>query len=92
MNHIQRQVIIFNKIHYKQFLRRQIIIINRSNAVIRNYLKMGKNCKKRKSTKGNQKINKLSICQIKTKATKNRLSHSQIVSKLSLPIDTRCVQ
>ena len=66
--------------------------INRSDAVIRNYIKMGKNYGNRKPTNGNQKITKRSIGQIKEEATKNRLSASQIVSKLSLPIETRRVQ
>ena len=59
--------------------------INRSDAVIRNYFKIGKNYGKRKPTNGNQKIIKRSIGKIKKEATKNRLSVSQIVSKLSLP-------
>ena len=44
--------------------------INRSDAVIQNYTKMGKNYGNRKPTNGNQKITKRSIGQIKEEATK----------------------
>ena len=43
-------------------------------------------------TTGNTKITKLTIDQIKEEATRNKLSASQIVSKLDLPINRRRVQ
>jgi len=66
--------------------------INRSDAVIRNYFKKAKNYGIKKPTKGNQKISKRSIGQIKEEATKNKLSASHIVSKLNLTVTTRRVQ
>ena len=66
--------------------------INRPDAIIRNYFKMGKNYGKIKLMDGNEKITKRSIGQIKEEATKNRPSASQIVSNLILPIETRHVQ
>ena len=66
--------------------------MKRSDAVIRNYLKLGDNYAKRMKTMGNSKISRRTIGQIKEEATRNKLSASQIVAKLDLPIKIRRVQ
>lgn len=60
--------------------------INRSIKVVRNYLKLGLKYGIRKKTKGNSKLTKRQIGQIKDEATKNHLNSSQIVNKLCLPV------
>ena len=66
--------------------------IKRSDAVIRNYVKLSQSYGKWTKRKGNAKVNTRTIGQIKKEATKNKLTASQIVSKLDLPIKRRLVQ
>lgn len=60
--------------------------VNRSDKVVRNYLKLGVKYGQRKKTKGNTKLSRRQIGQIKIEATKNHLNSAQIVEKLALPV------
>lgn len=60
--------------------------IKRSEKVIRNYLKLGVKYGHRKKTKGNTKLSRRQVGQIKIEATKKRLNSAQIVEKLNLPV------
>lgn len=67
--------------------------INRSEKVIRNYIRLGaKYGSSSKKNKRNTKVNRRQISYIKECATKNRRTSSQIVAELQLPIGKRRVQ
>ena len=66
--------------------------MGRSVSGTRNYVTLGHSYGNRPKRKGNIKVTRRTIGQIKEEATRNKLSASQIVSKLDLPINRRRVQ
>lgn len=63
--------------------------IERSESVIRNFLKKGPNYGIKAPTKGRTKISARQTGQIRLEATRNRLSCKQIKEKLDFPVTTR---
>lgn len=66
--------------------------INRSECVVRNFLKKGQNYGVRKPTKGNSKLTKREKNKIKHEATRNKLNATQIKNKLGLSVTSKHVQ
>ncbi|XP_037944167.1 protein slit-like [Teleopsis dalmanni] len=81
-------------LHQNGFSKRKIAShINRSEHVVRNFLRLGEEYGKAPTNNNrNAKINRRLKNQIKEEATKNRLSAAQIAAKLQLPIKKRRVQ
>lgn len=72
------------------YSNRQIAIrINRSETVIRNFLKKGNTYGVKAPTKGNKKLSLRQKGQIRHEATQNRLSSKEIKDKLNLPVTPR---
>lgn len=66
--------------------------INRSEGVIRNFLKLKENYGQNYHCLGNKKLTLRQKGQIKEKATKGKLSAAKIVDNLNLPVSKRRVQ
>jgi len=60
--------------------------IDRSEHVVRNYLKLGKKHGLKPKTKGNQKLSSRAILKVIYEATRKRLSASQIKADLDLSV------
>jgi len=65
---------------------------NRSEHVIRNYLKLGPKYGIKLKTKGNEKLSSRTIRKVRHDATRNRLSSRQIKANLDLPVTNRRIQ
>ena len=66
--------------------------INRSEHVVRSYIKLGKDYGKPIPKKGNTKISNRQKNRIRAEAAQNKLNAAEIVKKLDLPIKQRRVQ
>lgn len=73
--------------HKNKYSNRKIgRLINRSESVVRNFLKKGERYGLKKPTNGNRKLSKRQIGMIKHEATKNKLNATQIQRKHDLPV------